>query len=130
MFKQFPQEIGEHVKLSSELKNITSGEAGLLILVSLNPGLKQTAFAKVVGIESSTMTDVIDRYEKAGILERRPFPNDRRSRALHLTPTGKNFVVSLIDALKEMEREFTKSLDKEERKILVDLLNKLFVSNT
>ena len=39
-------------------------------------------------IDPSSMVKVIDELESLGLAERRVDPNDRRKRAVHLTPDG------------------------------------------
>ena len=129
MFKEFSGLLEKRMTLAPNQRNITPGETGLLILVSFNPGFSQTAFSKIVGVERSTMTDVIDRLEKIGLLERRQDPNDRRSRALYLTEYGEVFVGTLGKTVKKMERDFTKCLDRDEKRTLIKLLSKLHASS-
>ena len=44
---------------------ITPGQFGVITLIAANPGLTQSALARAVGIERSTMIAVIDVLEKA-----------------------------------------------------------------
>jgi len=49
---------------------ITPGQFGVLSLVAANPGLTQSALARAVRIERSTMVAVIDALQGRGLVER------------------------------------------------------------
>jgi len=87
----------DFVKTMSEVQ-ITPGQFGVALLIYSNPGLTQSALARAVGIERSTMVAVIDALESRGLVERRPSPVDRRSYALVLSKQGED----LIDKLRPM----------------------------
>ena len=48
----------------------------------------QQALAERIAIPPSRMVALVDHLEEAGLLERRPDPEDRRVRGLHLTRKG------------------------------------------
>ena len=41
--------------------NVTPGQLGLLVLVSRNPGISQTALARAVGVERATLGEAVHR---------------------------------------------------------------------
>ncbi|HEY0526949.1 MAG TPA: MarR family winged helix-turn-helix transcriptional regulator [Stellaceae bacterium] len=105
--------------------NITPGQAGVLIVISRNPGLTQAALARAMGIEKPTMLEVVDKLDRVGFIERRPFPNDRRSRALHLTALGERFAVELATLLLDHERRMMEGFAPQEREQLMAFLKRL-----
>ncbi len=50
--------------------------------------LRMTALADYLGLEKSTMTGLVDRAEKRGLLERAPSPTDGRAVDVFLSPDG------------------------------------------
>jgi len=104
---------------------ITPGQFGVLSLVGANPGMTQSALARAVGIERSTMVAVIDALQARGLVERAPSPVDRRSYALVLTDQGKALLERLIPMVRGHERRLARKLDPEERERLIELLLKL-----
>lgn len=58
----------------------------LLAALKHNEGIQQGALADLMDIEPITLVRLLDRSEKAGLVERRPDPRDRRAWRLHLTP--------------------------------------------
>ena len=64
---------------------------------------------------------ILDRLEAAGLVERRPHPNDRRVRLLHLTPAAH----PLLDGMREIgaatrERGARGRLAEADRERLID----------
>ncbi len=50
--------------------------------------LRMTALADYLGLEKSTMTGLVDRAEKRGLLERAPSASDGRAVDVFLSPAG------------------------------------------
>ena len=104
---------------------VTPGQFGVLSLIGANPGMTQSALARAVGIERSTMVAVIDALQSRGLVERAPSPVDRRSYALVLTDQGKALLERLIPMVRAHERRLARKLVPEERERLIELLLKL-----
>lgn len=51
-------------------------------------GMKTNELGRFAGLEPSTMTGLIDRMEKDGLVKRADDPNDRRVQRVHLTDFG------------------------------------------
>ena len=98
---------------------------GLLVLVSRNPGISQTALAGAVGIERSTLGEAVDRLAKRGLLVREAAPNDRRSLALRLSASGENFIEGLIPRMLAHEDAVPMHLTPKARDTLMILLRRL-----
>lgn len=104
---------------------ITPGQFGVLTVIGANTGLTQSALAKAVGIERSTMVAVLDGLERRGLIERRASPRDRRSHALALSAAGTVLLVELRKLVAAHERRILLDLAPAERKALVGLLARL-----
>ncbi len=61
---------------------------GVLIALWQNDKLKANDLGKRAGLEPSTMTGLLDRMEKDGLLKRHPDPYDRRASRIQLTQLG------------------------------------------
>lgn len=104
---------------------VTPGQYSLLVLIARNGGLSQTALAAAMGIERATLGAVVDRFQAAGWVERRPSPQDSRSYALHLTAAGQKLVAGMEPEIKAHEEEMAAPLTTEEVKTLLALLAKI-----
>ncbi len=119
-----------HFMLELADYSLTPGQLGLLLLIESNPGVSQTALARSVGIERSTLGEFIDRFEGRSLVERRSSPTDRRSLNLYLTAGGREFLRSCMPAQEAHERWITGSLTARERATLLRLLSKVAVPFT
>jgi len=107
---------------------ITPGQFGVIVLIGANGGLTQSALARAVGIERSTMVAVIDTLESRGIVERRPSPVDRRSYALALSDDGSKLLDRLKPMVRAHEARIAGELSGAEKQSLLDLLKRLGVA--
>ncbi len=117
VFQHFAATLGD--------QGITPGQVGLLVLVSRNPGISQTALANAVGVERSTLGEAIDRLVKRRLLVRKRAPRDRRSYALRLSASGERFLDDLMPRLRAHEEDVAVHLSADERETLIALLRRL-----
>ena len=68
--------------------DFTPGSFGVLTLIRANPGITQVALAAAFGVDKSTMSPVIVRLEKRGLVRREVLASDRRCHALYLEATA------------------------------------------
>jgi DNA-binding MarR family transcriptional regulator len=87
--------------------------------------LSPTRLYEAVMISSGGMTDRIDRLERAGLVERRPDPNDRRGKLIALTDDGKRVIDETIGRHVANEERLLSGLTPAEQKKLNALLTKL-----
>ena len=106
-----------------EKHGIRPSQFAVLVLIRSNPGLKQTAISKALGIQKANFVALLDRLEKRGLTERRTVGGDRRSFALHLTRAGETFVAKMEAAHSAFERRLTERLGPARSRQLLQLLN-------
>ena len=87
--------------------------------------LSPTQLYESAMISSGGMTDRLDRLERAGLVERRPDPKDRRGRQIALTTTGKRVIDDMIGRMVANEAKILSVLTQAEQKQLNALLKKL-----
>jgi DNA-binding MarR family transcriptional regulator len=83
-------------------------------------------FAAETTLTKSGATRFVDRLEKAGLVERRSCPTDRRVHHLALTPVGRD-VQRAADphVLRAVHEHFGRHLDEEEAATLLDFLGRM-----
>lgn len=81
--------------------------------------------AERVEVRPSTMSQMIDRLELAGLVCREPDKNDARTRIVRLTEAGQETMRKLKHVRVELFAEPFNQLDADERKTLVELITKL-----
>jgi DNA-binding MarR family transcriptional regulator len=105
--------------------DVTPGQFGVLTLIGANPGLSQSALARAVGIERSTMVAVIDRLQARSLVQRRPSTADRRSYALTLSAAGWRLLARLKPIVRDHDTRIARNLNDDERATLIRLLRRL-----
>ena len=105
--------------------DFTRPQAGLLRLISREPGLSQQAIARRLGTPPSRLVALVDDLEQRGLIERRRNPGDRRNYALHPTAAGEQAMAALSQASLDHEQAISAPLTQAERAQLSELLGKL-----
>ena len=105
--------------------DFTRPQAGLLRLISREPGQSQQAVARRLGTPPSRLVALVDGLEQRGLIERRRNPGDRRNYALHLTAAGEQAMTDLSQVSLEHEQAIAAPLTPAERAQLSKLLGKL-----
>jgi DNA-binding MarR family transcriptional regulator len=104
---------------------ITPPRFSAMVIVSLNPGLKLTQLAKIMGIARSGAVILVDALEELGYVERQPAPEDRRAFSLTMTDKGRLHLKKISEVVVEQDQAVACSLSGEEQAELLRLLVKL-----
>jgi DNA-binding MarR family transcriptional regulator len=89
--------------------------------------LSPSALSQAAMLTSGAMTNRLDRLEEAGLVERHPAPDDRRSLLVRLTEKGMDVVEKELDIRFEHANRTLAGLSEAERGQLAGLLRKLVV---
>ncbi len=103
--------------LDERLKDLGVTQARWTTMVYLQKGgegLTQRELARLMAIENPTLVRLLDSLEQQGLIERRPCPNDRRARRLHLTPDGTKFMNVLTERAAKLREEMLEGISDEE----------------
>jgi MarR family transcriptional regulator for hemolysin len=80
------------IGLDARLKDLGVGQSGwmtIAMLAKTKTDLSQRALADLLGVEGPSVVAMLDRLEKAGLVQRAPSPLDRRVKLVHLTDAGR-----------------------------------------
>ncbi len=83
--------------------DITPPQLFLLSCLGRTDGLKPSELAELVCLDSSSLTGLLDRTEKAGLVRREPNPADRRALRVFVTALGKQRLAELEPVIKELQ---------------------------
>jgi DNA-binding MarR family transcriptional regulator len=87
--------------------------------------LSPTRLYEAAMISSGGMTNRLDRLERAGLIERRPDPHDRRGKLIALTAAGRRVIDETITRHVANEEQLLSVLTTAEQEKLNALLRKL-----
>src|SRR3989339_2122047 len=94
--------------------NIKPAYLGVLLSLWNEDNLRANELGKRAGLEPSSMTGLLDRMEKDGLLKRAPDPEDRRAFRILLTPLGVKAEKASMEAVsKALDRVFIDISDKD-----------------
>jgi len=102
-------------------------EADLLgaLLRSQEPAVPPSLLARQLVCSTGTMTNRLDRLERAGLLRRLDDPDDRRGVRIALTPKGRTAIGAARAARGKIESALVPGLTVAERRQLANLLRKV-----
>jgi len=108
---------------------LTRPEADLLsaLLRSEVPRVPPSRLALALVCSTGTMTNRLDRLEKAGLVRRHDDPDDRRGVLIELTEKGRKTILAAAAARDRLDAELVPGLTLPERRQLVRLLRKVLV---
>lgn len=86
------------------------GQDALLLEVWREPGLTQSILAARLGVESPTVTRMVGRLERVGLLERRRDADDARCIRIHPTPRSRLLEASVKRVWEELGEEVARSI--------------------
>ncbi len=86
-----------------------------LAALSRNAGISQVALAASIDIDQMTVSGIVSRLEKRGLIERYPDPNDSRAKLAKLTPAGIELVATAKNVGRALFEDALSGLDVEQR---------------
>lgn len=110
---------------SKKLEGTTKMELHVLLLVQTQPDIVLGEIRERLGVPNSTLTGVIDRMEKRGLVERTISARDRRSYGLKLTDKGKEIRREHDRVLLMISSKILATLDEDEKMTFIKLLTKV-----
>ncbi len=107
-------------KFSSE--GITPRQKAALVLLYQQPGLNQNALSERLAMDRNTVTEMIRRMVRSGLIERRSSPTDARSYQLYVAPDGIRILNLVMPRDASVEEQLLSPLPEEYREIFVECL--------
>jgi MarR family transcriptional regulator for hemolysin len=99
-------------------------EALAAIMNSPEPSA-QVDISRRLRIEGPTLTRMIDALSKDGLVERKPAPDDRRTKHLSLTEEGYTVLSAIFAITDEMRKHLLDEMSEEEMVVLTKALHKM-----
>jgi DNA-binding MarR family transcriptional regulator len=116
----------------SALEAVPGGLRGYHALAAAAEGRPgtQLELARLMRLDRTVMTHLIDALEAEGLVERRPDPADRRARHVVVTEKGTGLLREVREALSVVEQGMLAPLSIEERKVFLEAVGRLAVRAT
>ncbi len=97
----------------------------VLSLLSESEGLSQRKLALILDIRPQSLSELLGKLERDGLIERRKNDGDKRETLVSLTEAGRLRAQAFEDAREDAVERFLAPLGAEERETLGGLLEKL-----
>jgi len=108
-----------------ERMNLRPVEYSLLMLLRENDTLTPKQLSGALSLSAPMLTQLLDRLEERGHVDRVRNAADRRSQLVRLSHAGRQFVDELARLTPSMEADLSRSLSDAERAMLIELLQKV-----
>ena len=112
-------------RLSAEGLTITVVQAGMLFLLGQRDGRTMTKLSRLLFTENSSMTRLVDRMEKAGLVQRRTDLQDRRTLTISITEAGRKQAAAAKRIVQGVNEDVKAHLSPEELEVLKRVLGRL-----
>jgi len=114
-------------RLDAELRPFGFAMSQLPVLRALSqaPSLSQRELAEAAHVEQPTMTEMVARMERDGVVERTPNPRDKRGNLISLTRQARARFPKARAALVAAEREAMAGFSESEQATLRALLQRM-----
>ena len=112
-----------HAETSRPL-GLTPQQAHLLCVLIAGP-LGMTELSRILSIERSSLTSMVDRLERRTLVARIPSPTDRRACQIELTPEGLSLAHDAHNAVVDRINTLTANLPTTTRQILATALQSI-----
>lgn len=105
--------------------DLTPRQAALLYAVQQCHGGSISALTELTGIDRGTLSEMVPRLAKRGLLERRLAKDDGRALALYLTKAGSELVDLTVDRTALLPAKVLEPLPSEYRELFIKMLSLL-----
>ena len=105
--------------------SLTLAQCRALVRLEKNEGISQARLAELTDVDPMSMVRILDRMQADGVVERRPDPDDRRARRLHLTPRARPMLDEISRLADRTRAEAFAGIDRTEREAFIEVLERL-----
>jgi DNA-binding MarR family transcriptional regulator len=99
---------------ASGVDAVTPAYLGVLMSLWIEDGLNVVELGRRAGLEPSTMTGLLDRMERDGIVVRQPHPVDRRAQRVSLTKEGNRLRQPVLEAVERTLGKATRGFSEKQ----------------
>lgn len=84
---------------------------------------RMTDLAAFLGLDKSTLSGLVERAERRGLVGRDKSPEDRRVVDVFIAPMGRELAERVLEEIRAALRPFTDRLRVDDRRLLTELLD-------
>ena len=103
----------------AKLHGFTLPQWRALAVIFNNEGISQVSLAAALDVDQMTVSGIVSRLEKRGLISRYPDPNDSRAKLAKLTPAGRELVLNAKNVGRALYENALEGISQPERDIMV-----------
>jgi DNA-binding MarR family transcriptional regulator len=103
----------------------TPQQFALLLAIAQHPGISQIGLVREIGVDRSTLAEMVQRLARRGLVARRRTTSDGRENALTLSAAGTELLVRALPAVARAQARILAPVPAQQRKAAVQLLRRL-----
>ncbi|GIJ44530.1 hypothetical protein Val02_14160 [Virgisporangium aliadipatigenens] len=96
-----------------------------LLMLNDTPGMSVADVARKVSTARQSANEMLAGLERAGLVERRPNPNDRRSQRIYLTDAGRVRLDEALPTVRAVEAKLSEGFSAEEIAVVAAWLTRM-----
>ncbi len=110
------QKLRTHLKkmLAKENIKVTPAQAGIMFLLKQRDGRTMSELSQILSIDNSTITGLVDRLEKTGLVRRNASAHDRRASHVFILPKGMEEIDKAKRVIRMVNQEIKNGFSAEE----------------
>jgi len=112
--------------MTKENVRVTTAQAGILFLLKQKDGRTMSELSQILSIDNSTITGLVDRLEKTGLVRRNASPHDRRASHVFINPQGIEEVDKAKKVIRMVNQEIKNGFSAEELESFNRILRSFF----
>src|SRR5258708_32936282 len=125
LIRRCQQFYGDLYAREAGAKELTKQQFTLLCALEQNDGVSQTALVEIIGIDRSTLAEMVRRMLEKGLLSRERTEEDQRANAVAISPAGRKALRGARNAADRAERALLEALPQPERQKFVKALSQI-----
>ena len=118
-------EVFQQLATRLEVYDITPGQYGVLNYLWENGQGTPKELAQVLVLETSTISGVLDRMQKKGLIDRQIAANDRRSIEVVLTPESERIKDGVLKIVEDLNHSVFEGVAPEDKDVLFTQLRRI-----
>jgi DNA-binding MarR family transcriptional regulator len=125
------KKVEKHIAQELEKFGVSMAQSFVLFSLLENDGSTLSEIGALAHIENSSLTTMVDKLEKEGLVERSLFPQDRRVIKLFLTDAGRKLAIEVLSTGAEFNQQLNDKLGElqpgmvEGLKIVADTVDEI-----
>ena len=115
-------------KLMEQLKDtgLTLGQPKVLDYLKDHDGASQKEIAAGCLIEAGSLTSILNRMEKKGLIERKMLNGNRRTFHIFMTESGKKNQKLVEETFEKIEETALNNVSEEEQKVFMEIFLRIY----